>query len=330
MQFSAWINRGRFLWIWLGVALLAGSSAGADNPYRETTDREGWWIFGRPPAKATPSEQMVYAQSLEKAGRPRAAAKQYLKLVRHWPQAPEAAPAQLQYARWFEDRRKWSRAFDEYQRLFDNYAGTFPYEAILDRQFTIATNLMNRKKGKFLFFHGFTAPERAIPLLEKIVLNGPGWKHAAEAQYLIGRAHELNQEYEEAIAAYITAEHRYPATPWAPQAAFGNAWSYYQLALESKHNEQALENAWAAWTVLLQRYPDHPRQKEAVQYRDDMLARRARLVFDRAVFYDRIAKRPESARIGYESFLKQFPNAAEAPRARERLQALAPKEEKGT
>ena len=305
----------------LAVAILA-TPAGAEKVYRETVQTQRGWFTPRP-ARGTPAEQWELARSLEAAGRRRAAARHDLALVRSWPQAPEAPGAQLAYARWFEDRGKLQRAFDEYQRLFDQYAGAFPYEEILNRQFAIATNLMHQKKGRFLFLPGFHAPERAVPLLEKLVLNGAGWERTPEAQFLIGRAHELNHGYEEAIAAYMSAEHRYPGSPWAADAAFGMANCYYRLAKESPNNDQALDNGWAALSAFLQRYPADPRREDAERRRDELVARRALLAYERGLFYDRIARRPEAARISYESFIRNFPNAEQAPLARERLRVLA-------
>ena len=53
---------------------------------------------------------------------------------------------------------------------------------------------MNTKKGKFLFIPGFDAPERAIPLFEKIVASAPEGQHTAEAYYLTGVANERTYE----------------------------------------------------------------------------------------------------------------------------------------
>lgn len=302
---------------------IGGSPSTLAKPvYRETVGRKGG-LLARRPAMSSPTAQLAYAQRLEQAGRRRAAARQYLLLTRHWPDAPEAGQAQYRYARMLEDRRKWQRAFDEYNRLFEDFVGRFPYDEILDRQFQIAQRLMEQKKGKFLFLPGFSAPEQAIPLFEKILAHGPRWEKAAEAQFLIGRARERGEEYEEAIGAYMATEHRYPDSPFAELAAFQSALCYYRLALESPNNEQFLENAWAAWSVFVSRYPASERRTEAEAYRNKIRRMQAQLAHSRADYYDRIARRPKAALITYRSFVNQFPDSEWTPKARERIAILS-------
>jgi tetratricopeptide (TPR) repeat protein len=322
------MKSARSLWIGIGLAcsLAVLSPAEAREPYRETVGRKGWFIFGRT-AKPTPAEQWAYAESLEEAGRVGAAAKQYYRLVARWPQAPEAGPAQYRYARWVDGRGKLLRAFDEYQRLFDRFTGQFPYDEVLGRQFQIAQSLMQKKKGRFLFIPGFAAPERAIPLFEKIIANGPGWEKAPEAQFLIGRAHELGKEYEEAIAAYLTAQNRYPDSALAEESGFHAALCYYRLALENPTDEQLQENAWAALSVFVSRYPASDRRPQAESHRNELYDHRAGLAYLRAYFYDRIARRPEAALICYRAFLRQFPSSERAAEAIDRVQVLAKKGE---
>ena len=86
------------------------------------------------------------------------------------------------------------------QYLIEYYAGSFPYEGVLERQFRIAQRVMTGRQGKLLFLPGFPAPERAVPMFRKIVENAPNWKKAPEAQYLVGVILEGNGEYAEAIA----------------------------------------------------------------------------------------------------------------------------------
>lgn len=310
------------------VAVVAAwhGAVAADKPYVESVERKpSWW--GRP-ARRTPSEQMAYAMELEQKGRVRAAMKQYYRLVSHWPQSPEAVQAQYRYARWMDERGALGKAFDEYQRLFDRFSGGFPAAEVLERQFEIAHELMHRKKGRFLFLPGFAAPERAIPYFQKILTNAPGWERAAEVQFLIGRAHELGQNWEEAIAAYLATHNRYPNLPVARQAGFNAARCYFRLAKEHPNDLRTLENAWAALAVFVSRYSQGEDVEEVRRMRDELYERRAALAFAQAEYYDRITKKPEAARLTYENFLRQFPSSRLVPKAQERIRELGdlPKE----
>ena len=249
--------------------------------------------------------------------------KQYVALTIYWPESKEAASAQYHYAKLWDMKGKDYRAFDEYQRLFTHYPGQFPYDEVLNRQFEMATNLMYKKKGKFLFFPGFTAPERAIPMFQCILTNAPQWGKSAETQYLMGRANELSLEYEAAIDDYMTVQNRYPDSPFAESASFQTAYCYYLLSQESPNNEQILDAAWAAMTLFLNYYPSSEKASAATEYRSTLYKERAKMAYDKANYYDKIVKRPDSALIAYEGMVRQFPHSDWTGLAQTRIDALS-------
>ncbi len=301
------------------LGLLSGCSS--TQPYKETSGKRGWHLIIHA-AKKNPTDQYAYAKMLQDSGQTRRAARQYLALTIYWPESKLAGDAQYRYAQIVDKKGKLLDAFDEYDRLFRRYTGYFPYDKVLERQFEIATNIMTRKKGKFLFFPGFSAPERAIPLFSSIITNGPQWEKAAECEYLIGQANEKGLEYESAIEAYMTTQYRYPDSPFAEKAAFSSAYCFYLLTKESPNNEQFLENAWAALTMFLNSYPNSMSASQATRYREELLKKRAQLAYNKAYYYDVIAKKPQSALIAYETFVQQFPHSEWSDPARARIDAL--------
>ncbi len=306
----------------LALALGAGCSTTGEKPYVETTGRKGWHWFLHP-AKKSPVEQLRYADELLGRGREKAALKQYYALTVFWPEAAQAGQAQYQYASYFDRKGKLQKAFDEYQRLVQRYAGTFPYDEVLGRQFDIATNLMYRKKGHFLFFPGFSAPERAVPLFQAILTNAPQWEKAAEASYLAGLGNELALQYEEAIAAYMTTLQRYPESPFAARSAFGAAQCYFRLAKESPQNDLILENAWAALTLFLNNYPQAEQRAKAEEYRKSIFKQRSQLAYNEAYYYDRIARKPKAALQAYRNLEQQFPHSEWTSTAQKRIEELS-------
>ncbi|MFH0954295.1 MAG: outer membrane protein assembly factor BamD [Verrucomicrobiota bacterium] len=293
-----------------------------EEPYVEKTGRKGWHLFLHPAYK-TPQLQLNYADSLLQARKTRAAMRQYLALTVYWPESAEAGKAQYQYAKLTDRRGKPFATFDEYQRLFDRYTGLFPYDEVLNRQFELATNVMERKKGRFLLFGGFSAPERAIPLFESILTNAPQGEKAAECQYRIGRAYELSLQYEEAIDAYMTTQSRYLESPFAEKGSYGAAYCFYLLAQESPNNQQILEGAWAAMTLFLNTYPSSQNAAVAMEYRKTLLRERAKLAYDKACYYDKIARRPKAALIAYQDFVRGFPHSDWTALAQIRIDALS-------
>ena len=80
------------------------------------------WIFGRPSA-GTPAAQMELARRLDEEQSLRHAARAYDALVRRWPHAPEAAPAQQRLAELQDARGKLQKAFAEFRYLLHFFHG---------------------------------------------------------------------------------------------------------------------------------------------------------------------------------------------------------------
>lgn len=278
-------------------------------------------IFHRP-AKHSPADQLKYAEQLLAEQQTRKAMKQYVALVHQWHESPEAATAQLIYAGLLEKKRKYVSAFDEFQYLIDNYAGRFPYEEALEHQFRIANHIMTVKRWKFFFFSGFTAPERALPFFEKIVENAPHWDRTAEAQFYIGLIYEQIKQYEPAIKAYEIVRHRFAGSSFAAEASFRRAHCLYITANASRRNETTSRDALSALAGFLKDYPENTNADKAQLYLDELRERLAGMYYDRAVFYDKIAKRPESALIAYTDFIRKFPASAMAEQASKRIDTL--------
>ncbi len=293
--------------------------------YQESARRRSWYTLLRP-ARETPAAQLDYARTLRDTGSPRKAGRHYRALVASWPTAPEAAVAQREYADLRYARRDWEGAFEAYEDLQERFSGQFPYETVLERQFEIAGRRMEERKLRFLF-GGFHAPEQAVPMFESIIKSAPSWPKAAEAQFRVGEAHELNEEYAEAALAYTEAQYRFAGSPWTEEAAFRRARCLYRLAGESPNDLQLAEDAWYAMTQFVRMFPASAHVAEGEQMAAALLDGRARKVLDKARYYDRHGRSPEAARLAYESYLTQFPRAEGAEFARRRLTELKAQKE---
>lgn len=292
----------------------------ANQPEKGRVKRGIRWY--RHPQCDTAAAQWSVAEQYEHDDHLRKAANACQELVYAWPDSPEAGKAQWALARVQAKRGKYEKAFDEYQYLFDYMPGQFDYATALENQFKIANYLMSTPKAAFLFFHGFQAPERAIPMFEAILRNAPTWSRAAEAQLNIGICHELNDEDEEAVAAYEAFRNRYTDPVLSGQASFRQARCLYRIYQYRPNNENACDAARAALSEFIQSYPLHENCSEAKGLLLTLNREQVKRAFTQAAYYDRIAHRPKAAIIAYEEFLKQYGGTEWAPRARERLDSL--------
>jgi len=322
------IRRISFIPALMACWLIAAPLSGLAETYVETGKTHSWFSFNRP-SKQSPSAQLLHAEQLLENEQYKKAGRAFRALVVTWPGSVEAPVAQWNYAQTLDKRGKERAAFDEYQVLMESYSGRFAgYDQVLARQFEIAKKIMETPKGKMLFLPGFEAPERAIPLFEKIIQNGPQSVHAPESQYLIGKAYESSYQYELAVVAYIATLHRYPLSSFAEPAAFGRARCLFLIHKDFPNDQQALDEAWAGVMVFMRAFPLSEFIDEATTMRDTLLERKAKAAYNIAHYYDKIAKRPEAARESYEAFLKQFPNSPWSNDARERVVELASKTDK--
>lgn len=312
------INRG------LPVLLLVlGLTGVADaKPYEETQKTHSWLSFNRP-AEHTSAGQLARAEKFRADGRLRAASRAYRALVTTWPGSGEAPVAQFHGAQVLQERGKLDDAFDAYQFLMDHYTGSFPYDQVLSNQFEIATGTMQKRRGKFLMFGGWKAPERAIPMFEKLIENGPRWEKAPECQYMIGRAYELSEQQDLAVASYLIVMQRYPDSPFARDSAFARARCWYLLSEDSPNDEESLEQAWTAVSIYLASYPDAEDATLAKEMKTTLLSRRARASYDKAIYYDKVAKKPKAALQSYQNFVKLFPNSEWTSLAQVRIEELS-------
>ena len=278
-------------------------------------------IFHRPTMDSS-ADQLAYAERLLAEGKIRKAMKQYQALVHTWHDSREAAIAQLDYAKLLEDRRRYRQAFDAFQYLIDNYAGQFPYEEALQRQFRIAHYVMTERRGKFFVFPGFSAPERALPFFEKLVENAPNWSKTPHARFLIGQIYETTKQYELAVNAYEAAQNLYPDSPFTGDASFRRACCLCILANASPRDASTCRRALSALSGFLGDFPSDANASVIRGYLGELKRRLASMHYERAAFYDRIANRPRAALIAYSDFIKQFPSSEMGTRVNKRIEAL--------
>lgn len=307
-----------------GVALLLLTpvNAEASRPFHEEVREPRRFFRLLRPKMDEPVAQLRHADALRERGRLRRAQRQYRALVRYWPNAVQAATAQYRYAQVLEERGKLARAFDQYEVLLDNYTGMVPQDEVLERIFDIGETTMERRRGQFLFFPGFHAPERAVPYFESVVEHGPQWERAPEAQLNIARIKEDTSRLEEAVFAYDRVEFRYPRSPLVEEASYGKARALYELSRESPNHVDGAETALHALGMFVRSHPDSEHVEQAREYMRTLYRDIARISFQKARYYDRIARRPKAAITMYERFLEDFPDTEWSDTARQRLQTL--------
>lgn len=290
------------------------------------------WIFNRP-ARDTASNQMAYARQLLQEGKTNAAAGELNALVHAWHGAPEAAAAQETYAGILMEKGKYAEAFDEYQYLVDHFSGSVRHDEVLRRQFILANAVMGGRKWRLLF-GGVSTTDDALPLFEKIVANAPNGKDAAEAQFRAAMIREAQGDDDLASIDYETLRRRYPSSGFAPEATYRWAACKTRLAQGAPRDTEAAREALSALTLFIHGYKGSTSetvvQNVAAAEKDfsEIRERLAGMYFERAVFYDRIEKKPAAAVLAYKDVIASFPRSDKALEASKRIDELEAQREK--
>lgn len=272
--------------------------------------------------KDDPVEQWDFAKKTWDKGHLKKADGRMLYLYRRWPNSKEAPRAARARADILFERKKWKEAFTAYQYLVDNYSGQMvDYDAVLERQFEIAVKIMKRKRLRWIF-GGYRAPEYAVEYFEGVNRNGPQWKRAAEAQFMVGKCNQDAKEYELAISAYAVLGYRYPDSTFAEESAWQQIQCLIKLRKEFPSSPEILDRTLTSTTVYLSTYPSSERRDEIIQLRNNLYEVKAGRVFSEAAFYAKVPKEPEAAIIYYEKMIEEYPRSERVPDAEKRIAEL--------
>ena len=262
------------------------------------------------------------AQQKQEDGALRTASKTYQKIYMRWPNSLEAPDAVRAQADILLARKKWQEAFDLYQYGIDNYANRLEdYSAFLQGQYEAAVEIMEYRRLPFLF-GGFTSPELAIPLFEKIISNGPQWDRAPEALMRVGDAYQQAREFEAAITAYSTLEFSHPASTLASQALWQHIRTLEKLSEKFPNNITYIDRLVTATARFMSTYPDDEKRAMLITLRNALYEKKARMKWDEALFYEEIVKNKQAAQLSYEQLLSSYPKSTLVAAAKERLEQV--------
>src|SRR3989338_3805158 len=125
-----------------GLLLVVPSSVHAFWVWTPETNK---WINPKYAVKDTPMEQFEEAKVLYDQKNYASAIKEFNKLVKHYPRSREAAESQYYIGLSQEALGDFFAAFKAWQVVIDKYPFSERAAEIVERQFTIAVNLMEGK-----------------------------------------------------------------------------------------------------------------------------------------------------------------------------------------
>ena len=255
------------------------------------------------------------------------------RTVTQWPYSDYAPQAQYLMARIHEAKGDHQKAFKAYQRLLEKYPRIDNYDEILNRQYAIANRYL---AGEWFKLWGVIPippaldnnMEKTAAMYEKIIKSGPYSDVAPKAQLSIGRAHEKEEAYGQAVKAYERAADRYnDRAQVASDALFNAGVAYNRQAKTAEYDQSVASQAIATFNDFQTLYPDETRVNEAQRRVDNLRTEQARGSYEIARFYEK-SKKWDAALIYYNDVTLKDPNSKFAKESRDRIVAIKKKHQK--
>jgi outer membrane protein assembly factor BamD len=252
------------------------------------------------------------------------------RVVKAWPLSDYTPQAQYLVGRCYENKKRDEKAFNEYQKLLENFPKAMNYDEVLRRQYEIANRFL---AGEWFRLWGyipfFPSMEKTAGMFAKIVKNGPYSEVAPQAQMNIGEAREKQANYPEAVKAYERAADRYNDRPKIASAAlFQEGLAYEKQARTAEYDQSTAAEAIATLTDFMALYPDDPRVAEAQNVIGALRNEQARGNFAIAKFYEKNGKW-KAARTYYNE-VQRNPNSPYAAEALRQIDLLNKRIQEGT
>jgi outer membrane protein assembly factor BamD len=285
---------------------------------------EGWsWEHEGVTTGTNPADQLKIAQNLEAKKQYRNAISAYRRVVGRWPLSASAQDARLGEAECLGAIGYHYKAFQQYQELIKKHPNTPHFDTVLRRQFEIGNLFLAGERQKAWGVRLLPSLDRCVEVYEQVVKNGPYSDVAPESQFRIGLAYEKQHDYLAAVHAYEKFLERYPKLPLAEGAQFQIGWEYKKEAARSEYDQNAANQAIAAFTDFLLRYPRSDKVAVAEKYKVELKGEQSRGMFHIGQFYEKNGHY-RSALIYYNDVIEKNPESNWAAQAKDKIVKLSP------
>jgi outer membrane protein assembly factor BamD len=159
----------------------------------------------------------------------------------------------------------------------------------------------------------------AVELLDAFERRHPGSQYIDDALLLLGKAHQSNDEHVLARQAFERLREDYPQSPYAEEALFQVAQSWYRSIRGPALDPEPTEEALRSFRVYLRRYPEGAFHEAALAGERGALGVLAEKAYLNGETYLKL-RRYDAARRCFERSLEQW---AESPRSAEALAGIA-------
>lgn len=212
-------------------------------------------------------------------------------------------------------------SFYNFDELLDNFPESKYFYPALEKQYAIADAYLSGYKRRLAGIPLLSAKDEAVEMLFRIQQRSPGSPLAEKALKRTADYYYADAQYDLATDAYQAFIDRYRRSPDIPQVRLKKAFAELAQFRGTKFDPTPVINARTSLEELAIDYPDLARQENVaavIERIDESLARK---VYQNAQFYVRTHE-PRAAAYNFNYLIKNYPNSAEAAKAKVELARL--------
>ena len=264
------------------------------------------------------------AKNLRASGRLSKAQSVLKNLVQYHALAPCAPQARFMLGEILEQRNDPRAAFKQYGKIVESYQGSELYARALNRQLSIGTAAATGKlKGKVLWTWSVPMEsDTVIEWLSTVVRNAPYADMSATASSVLGNYLMRQRKYDEACSVFQSLVEKYPDSPYAPTAQMMVAKLWAASHTRGNQNLVNLDKAREAYDEFVLRFPGHEETGAARKGSADMQKLMVQQELEVGRYYLERARQYDSAVFCFENVIRQKEHnpqaAAEAQKLLER------------
>lgn len=273
---------------------------------------------------AVANSALAKAKGYEKAGDTRKALSSYSRIIKVCSHTNAAAEATYSKAKILDDQGETFDSFETYQQLITNHPSSKHYSTAVKRQeqmaYAVADGVI---QNKFLGIKSNISTNKIVSMLGDIRDNAPSAPSASRAQYKIGQVHQKDTSYDAAAAAYKKLALNYPNSKEAPEALYQTGEMLVEQSEKGNQNKANVNSARNIYSGLIDRYPSHPRAKDARARGAALSKQNITRNYETAEFY-RKKNKNTSAIFYYNEVIRQSPSGSLHDLAKHRIAELQP------
>jgi len=289
-----------------------------DRPEEEEPwyERAKWWKKPPPPGKDQP--MLEQAQADFAAGKKRRAEKRFRDLIDDYPQSRYREQAMWLRAESLFSRQRYYEAYEQYEDLIEQYAGSARYQDALNREVEIAELYFGPVRRRVLGIPLMSGEDEAVEILRRVYEHQPTGQLADDVILRIADHHWSKHRWVEAEESYDKYCREYPNGEAVRHAELRRALCGIRQCEGPKYCTTTLRLAADRLRQYQTKYPEEAARNDVPALIDRLTQMQAQSMYEVAARYRRAGK-PCAAAFYAERLRERYPNSPWSEKAAEFL-----------